>query len=395
MTAKLPPPGLDRRVIFTLSDNVIVDTDKDAIDSLHCYLSRASHRSPFLQESWLRNVYNHCVTNSDMSNQQTQENFVPYREFRIRRNLARAVKHTKLLLERLLALPVQPLPTLAEDVMYEIFKWTAIADFPSRRMSLVSSQVQLWVDPVLFAHCAFFKVRGHVSLFFRDHLSPRLQRCRSLVQDIDLGPLVTQTHLTKLPLLFPNTQSLIMRSEMTGLTPTVHPSVVRLQCSPRTFSPQDNLRLSHQLFAKLNTISFSSFIEYPPELDQWEWTQLRFLPLLRDVWLTLDIYNIAEEIRCLTFIRNQIIPHFPKGLELFAALFELRAGTRRHEWRVPELRSFAAGHWDPRTVLLLSDGHWNDVDQSVALAPGENIPLWEGGNRSKSLNVITARRARS
>ncbi|KAH8809567.1 hypothetical protein DL96DRAFT_1628534 [Flagelloscypha sp. PMI_526] len=395
MTAKLPPPGLDRRVILTLSDSAIVDVDKDAIDGLQCYLSKASYRSPFLQESWLRNVYNHCVTNSDMFNQQTQETFVPYREFRIRRNLARAVKHTKLLLEQLLALPVQPLPILAEDVMYEIFKWAAITDFPSRRMSLLSSQVQLWVDPVLFAHCAFFKVRGHVSLFFRDQLSPRLQRCRSLVQDIDLGPSVTQAHLNKLPLLFPNTKSLILRSEMAGLTPIVHPSVVRLQCSPRTFSPQDNLRLSHQLFHKLNTISFSSFIEYPQELNQWDWTQLSSLTSLREVWLTLDVYNISEEVQCLTFIKNQIIPHFPKALELFAALFELRAGTGRHEWNVPELRSFAAGHWDPRTVLLLSDGHWKDVDQSVELAPGENIPLWEGGNRSKSINVITARRARS
>ncbi|KAH8802304.1 hypothetical protein DL96DRAFT_766314 [Flagelloscypha sp. PMI_526] len=208
MPTKLPPPNIHENDILISANGIIVGVDKDVSECLQQYLSRATHRSPFLQESWLRLGHNLSVEHLDTSQRNNSSGFVPYREFRTLRNRVRDIKNTKVTLERLLALPVQPLPTLPVDVVYEIFKWAAVAALPSLKMSLISSEIQRCVDPILFSHSTFFRTEKPCP-FFSDNLSPRLQRCRELVQTIRIGPLVTQAAFDAMPHIFPNAQDLV------------------------------------------------------------------------------------------------------------------------------------------------------------------------------------------
>ncbi|KAH8809589.1 hypothetical protein DL96DRAFT_1762216, partial [Flagelloscypha sp. PMI_526] len=399
MPTKLPPPNLRENDILTRANNKIVGIDKNATKCLRQYLDEATHRSPFLQESWLRHVYDHTIVHLDTSQQNPPSGFVPYREFRSRRNCARDIKQAKATLERLLALPVQPLPNLPADVVYEIFKWATVAVLPSLKMCLVSSEIQRCVDPIIFSHCTFFQTRKPCP-FFGDKLSPRLQRCSELVQSISLGPLITQAGFEALPRLFPNATSLSFIHLYTNFPPIIYPSIVRFHCYPASFAflAGEFLIPGHGL-PQVTTLSINLSLFVPQELEMWDWAQIRPLDLLSQFWLALQVTHLPGENECLYFLKNRVLANLPRNLELFAVFLDLKNWRSYDDdddndwpgWATKDLQSFATGHWHPKTILLLSENNAHYIYQSVGITLREDQPLWEEGNTSKARAALVAR----
>ncbi|KAH8824846.1 hypothetical protein DL96DRAFT_147302 [Flagelloscypha sp. PMI_526] len=172
MTTAFPSFNLRNRIILKPVKNyMLAEVEKDVADNLQQYLSRTVYRSPLLEEPWLRRAYGLCVTTLDAFEQRGRTNFFFHTETQTSLNRARDLKNVTEVLERLLALPVQPFPNLPTEILHEIFKWAAAVSYPPWQVSSVLSQVQLWyvhliqrvltnqtksTDPVFFACCKPF-----------------------------------------------------------------------------------------------------------------------------------------------------------------------------------------------------------------------------------------------
>ncbi|KAH8809565.1 hypothetical protein DL96DRAFT_1717088 [Flagelloscypha sp. PMI_526] len=395
MGTELPTLNLTKTSILKPAKvSALVEVKKSIANNLRGYLSRATHRSPFLEESWLREEYDLCVTIRDAADSE-DHTFLSPTEIRILPNRASDIKNAIDMLGHLLDLPVRSLPDLPMDVMCEIFKWAALVDHPCWSLSLVSSQVQDWVDPILFTHCTFGQSTGYPGSFFDEDISPRLQRCGGYVQSITFEPEVSEEYFSELPHLFPNTTTLIVPHRSSYLAPIVFPSVTLLHCNPANFDELDYPLFSSQHFKHLTTISFDLTPYIAEDIEPWDWPQLESLTLLRDLWLTLDVFDLSDEIDYMAFLKNRVIPHLPKSLELLSicitfASWNYELGLQV-AWDEPDLHHFAAGLWDPRSVLLLSEDACKHVDQAVEVHFTSGTMVCDEGNRSKAMEVIAAR----
>ncbi|KAH8809568.1 hypothetical protein DL96DRAFT_1821835 [Flagelloscypha sp. PMI_526] len=406
MATKLPTPALTaiagRSVLKPVRNYPLIEVEKEVVEGLQQYSSTATLRSPFLEESWLRKEYKICATTLNNFEQVDDGRVLSEKEVQNLQKHKTDIRKVKELLELLLALPVQPLLKLPMDLLLEIIKWAALLNRPSWNLSLVSSQVQHWVDPILYAECTFFVPNRPASLFFNDVLSPRLHRCSNFVQSVTVAEDLSQEHLNALPRLFPNAKTLIFVDSYSTLIPMVHPSVIRLHCCPYKFYNDDPLRFSDQLFQQLTIISLDLYSCLAEELEPWDWSQLKSLTSLREFWITLNICYLSDENEYLAVLKNQVLPHLPMNLDLFTVYmdFEEWDDVPDNIWDTPDLRNLAAGLWDPRTVLLLSDNigdqeNWS-IDQSVkvtfSISCSVERTLWKEETRAKLMDIVAQRR---
>ncbi|KAH8823230.1 hypothetical protein DL96DRAFT_1616993 [Flagelloscypha sp. PMI_526] len=394
MTAELPSCTLTNQSILRIFPSYSpVELEKITVDGLKDYLSRATHRSPFLGESWLRKEYDRCIATLDTLKDSRHVLLLSRQQVQTKRNSERAINYALEILESLLALPVQLLPNLPVDVMDEIFKWAAAMDYPAGTMSLVSSHVQRCVGPILFADCTVFR-NPKPSVFFSNSLSLRLQRCRTFVRAIRLSPGISQAHIDKLSNLFPNATTLILLGTFSTFPSIKHSSIFQLHCQIIGIFHHGPLHFFNQLFKQLTTISFSFAFLRSTHIEDLDWTQFICLTSLKDFWLSIDVCSLVDLEGVLVVLRNQALPQCPKCLELFAVLLhfdnwmdnsEVQAG-----WSNRDLCDFAAGLWDPRAVLLRWSDGYTHIDEAVEASYDEKERVWDR-NREKAMRVVTAR----
>ncbi|KAH8809499.1 hypothetical protein DL96DRAFT_1628323 [Flagelloscypha sp. PMI_526] len=318
-------------------------------------------RSPFIEDEWLQEAHTRC--SRTIKSIREAHSFATTASVEKDRQLDDTA-FVRDVVERILHHPIHPFPPLPLDILLEIMQWSALLHREPLKLTLVSSQVQRCVDPILFSTRVFggaYSYQGDFIInrrsFTSKFLSPRAQNYRTYVKNVTLNGSVSHVGLNNLGSVFPNVRRLIIRylqvsSELILARPV--PLLALLHCNvivgqaPHFASP---------LFIGLTTLSLC--LDGSPNWNQWNWATLLHMTNLSYLWISELASDMSEVHGLLHALRSSIIPSLPAqtrfcALRLNGSSWDAtRDDYFPEEWN-EELHHFADGSWSSRAVLMLA-----------------------------------------
>ncbi|KAH8806745.1 hypothetical protein DL96DRAFT_1629602, partial [Flagelloscypha sp. PMI_526] len=348
-----------------------------AIHLQSSYLPTQKHRPLMLDEAWLRKSYEECTRTLQSVQSHSFRLGRPPVDVPLRMEDLKLVRGV---LDSILRLPLEPFPPFPTDIVFEIMRWTVFCHKTPLNLSLVSSPIQRFLDPMLFYSCIIGdksryldclsrNPKQNISRSWSSESSPRLFRCRTHVGHITLKTRAPSYVLDNLTLFFPNVRRLVLSSENTSfIIPTHMPTLKFLECNGMQFGA---LNFADPLFLNLTTLSLSITIN--PIWTNWKWNSLLQLKKLSFLWISAILRDRPRQQELLEKLKMKILPSLPSQAQ-FCALRPLPyrrlwGGQIVNEdfWDTENLRSFADGSWSSQAVLVLAKKPDVVIPQAVIL----------------------------
>ncbi|KAH8810164.1 hypothetical protein DL96DRAFT_1716881 [Flagelloscypha sp. PMI_526] len=391
--AKLFVHSYKKLITFPSLPGVFIEgVSRDLANEYLSYLSSKSHRSLLFDEEWLREAHHRCVLTIECMNQPNTYMSGPIS--REERHHLKDLRFAQTVLRGFLRLPVQRFPQIPTDILLEIMEWSTLYHLEPWSLTLVSLQIQRFLDPILFSTC----VIGNNN--FTDWCSdtcPRIRQNRHYVQNVTIKTFIEHHGFLTLSSVFPNIRrlSLMAFDETRPFTLTSIPTLTFLDCVDSEIGVLDFLG---SLFVGLTTLSIR--VTYRQGWGPWRWRwsyeSLLHTTTLSYLWITASAKDVSRQEELLSIFEAVILPNLPPQAQFCAfRLIVMRLDpyldpTYMDEpWDTDKLRTFANGSLSSRAVLLLASKPHIPISD-IVIAP---IKVENGCDRYRDqvLNVVRAR----
>ncbi|KAH8824622.1 hypothetical protein DL96DRAFT_1614599 [Flagelloscypha sp. PMI_526] len=330
------------------------------------YLLGENHRSSFFNEAWfmgaLDGLHDGQLSLRSSLSFEVDETSRTFRGFQGQLERLGIIEQV---IRDFLALPILPIPDLPLDISREVFLWAARCHDNPWQLALVSSEVQEWVDSILF-HTLEQRHYSEVDSLCSEVISPRLARAGHFVHVFLDHEFTCRFDLSTFASRCPNLTTMIVRwPAIQGLELPLISSLKRLHCTPDTFGtirdhdgePLPNF--SAPCFRYITTLSIAFHRSYTATTLGWDWA-LDSIPHLQFLWIEMGFCEGGwRDLSVRTpYIRYHILPRLPPTLECFFLHLEDEfENAERVEHSI--LQPLADGSLDHRLVLVVSanDAH--------------------------------------
>ncbi|KAH8827020.1 hypothetical protein DL96DRAFT_1710173 [Flagelloscypha sp. PMI_526] len=328
----------------------------DLVEDFRSRYVTESYRSAFFEESWFLDA---------LSRLQDRQLF-----FRNRFNVVEGQGkghgiHVELertgraeqVIRDFLALPILAIPELPLDISREVFLWAASCHHNPWTLTLVSTEVQEWVDSLLF-----HTLKGRfIDPLCSEVVSPRLARAGCFVKEFQDFDYICRLDLSTLVSRCPNVTTMMVHwAANNELKLPLIGSLKRLHCRPYTFGTirdddgEHMPNFSSPCFRYITHLSID-FQGSDEDLTlRWDWA-LDSMAHLEFLWMETTFCGGSWRDMSLRapYVRDHVLPRLPSTLECFFWHLE-------DEYEDAEeaddniLRPLADGSLDHRLVLVVS-----------------------------------------
>ncbi|KAH8824415.1 hypothetical protein DL96DRAFT_1614044 [Flagelloscypha sp. PMI_526] len=397
MPSTLLPSLVDRQLVeWAPSTSLSVEkVSLSVADTLHTATSTSTHLSPFFERNWLEDALKRVSwTLKGLP--------TAYKSVGVQ-HVPEHLERVQGVLTDMLALPQMFPPPVSADVLFEIFRYTVVIHDNPLSLTLVSSMVQRWVDPIIFRSCQFFYHDNNdfPSLPLQStKLSPRFCLAAPFMSSITTGSNVPPTLLEIIGTHFPSLSHLSIDMTDTKIIPIAVPSLTHLHASdiavfgdPKT----EIIIIDNPLFCGVTSLSLTLRWCRPKEFRAWNWARLANLINLTDLIITVGATSSENLAQSLVVVKDMMIPALPNCLQLFGLRAYSEYGWQYYNWSnvSPDFAEVAGGVWDARTVMMLSvsddfdyPSDWEDSVLCNCFHEDEPMSEWY---REEAISIVRSR----
>ncbi|KAH8813373.1 hypothetical protein DL96DRAFT_1625918 [Flagelloscypha sp. PMI_526] len=373
-----------------------ISVSRDLASQYKTSVLSETHRSILIEEEWLQEAHKRCMQAIEFT--QKACSLVTAVSVEERQKLEDTAFVCGIL-EGILLLPIHPVPPLPLDIVFEIIQWSALFHKEPFNLTLISSQVQSCIDPILFSTPLirvkdfypgddFINSHSFTSIFLSG--SPRVQRYRIYVKNVAILGVVSFLSLNTLASIFPNLEGFNVRS-LSVFPPAMTKPVTRLKFLHCSLEARGH-DLPWPLFIGVQTLSLA--LQSNPGWGEWKWSSLLQMDHLSELWISESAGELWKVKPLFDTFRTSILPSLPSrtrfcALRLDSTPWDWISAEYLLKWNMRELFNFANGSWSSRAVLLLQKEPPQDIPQVVIVRiKGEEI--WDT-YREEVLAVVSSR----